>query len=163
MYAVLSGINTLIVRVRQRDELFREACRIAVEHGQFKIAWIGRVDHDLQEVVPVALAGAGAEFLMHVRRRLWLSETPREGESLSASVVRTRQSVVCEDIQNDPRILVPQELAARGVASMAVLPLLVAHEVVGVIALFADEAGFFDDDEMHLLTCLLYTSPSPRD
>ena len=56
--------------------------------------------------------------------------------------------------QNDPRILVPQELAARGVASMAVLPLLVAHEVVGVIALFADEAGFFDDDEMHLLTDL---------
>ncbi|HRL98999.1 MAG TPA: GAF domain-containing protein, partial [Acidovorax sp.] len=47
-----------------------------------------------------------------------------------------------------------QELAARGVASTAVLPLLVAHEVVGVIALFADEAGFFDDDEMHLLTDL---------
>eukprot|EP01041_Mallomonas_annulata_P030638 gene30638-52813_t len=89
---------------------------------------------------------------MHVRRRLWLSETPREGESLSASVVRTQQAAVCEDIQSDPRILVPQELAARGVASMAVLPLLVAHEVVGVIALFADEAGFFDDDEMHLLT-----------
>ena len=31
VYAVLSGINALIVRVRDRDELFREACRIAVE------------------------------------------------------------------------------------------------------------------------------------
>ncbi|KRB28838.1 EAL domain-containing protein [Acidovorax sp. Root70] len=152
VYAVLSGINTLIVRVRQRDELFREACRIAVEHGQFKIAWIGRVDHSLQEVVPVALAGAGANFLMHVRRRLWLTDTPRVGESLSASVVRTHEAVVCEDIQNDPRVLVPKELAERGVASMAVLPLLVAHQVVGVIALFADEAGFFDEEEMHLLT-----------
>ncbi|HVL45643.1 MAG TPA: EAL domain-containing protein [Acidovorax sp.] len=152
VYAVLSGINTLIVRVRQRDELFREACRIAVEHGQFKIAWIGRVDHALQEVVPVALAGAGADFLMHVRRRLWLGEPPREGESLSACVVRTQEAVVCEDIQNDPRVLVPKELAARGVASMAVLPLLVANQVVGVIALFADDAGFFDAEEMHLLT-----------
>src|SRR5256885_8267646 len=36
VYAVLSGINALIVRVRDRDELFREACRIAVEAGQFK-------------------------------------------------------------------------------------------------------------------------------
>ncbi|UCU97346.1 EAL domain-containing protein [Acidovorax radicis] len=152
VYAMLSGINTLIVRVRQRDELFREACRIAVEHGQFKIAWIGRVDHQLQEVVPVALAGAGAEFLMHVQRRLWLREAPTVGESLSASVVRTQQPVVCEDIQNDPRILVPQQLAECGVASMAVLPLLVAHQVVGVIALFADEIGVFDDDEMRLLT-----------
>ena len=31
VYAVLSGINTLIVRVNDRDELFREACRIAVD------------------------------------------------------------------------------------------------------------------------------------
>ena len=30
VYAVLSGINTLIVRVRERDELFNESCRIAV-------------------------------------------------------------------------------------------------------------------------------------
>ena len=34
VYAVLSGINTLIVRVHDRDELFREACRIAVETGR---------------------------------------------------------------------------------------------------------------------------------
>ena len=40
VYAVLSGINTLIVRVRDRDELFREACRIAVESGQFPLAWV---------------------------------------------------------------------------------------------------------------------------
>src|SRR5882762_8502403 len=33
VYAVLSGINALIVRVRDRDELFRDACRIAVEAG----------------------------------------------------------------------------------------------------------------------------------
>src|SRR6185436_14514061 len=41
VYAVLSGINTLILRVRDRDELFREACRIAVEEGHFLKAWIG--------------------------------------------------------------------------------------------------------------------------
>ena len=58
---MLSGINSRSC-ARQRDELFREACRIAVEHNQFKIAWIGRVDHAPQEVVPVAIAGAGAEF-----------------------------------------------------------------------------------------------------
>jgi PAS domain S-box-containing protein len=31
VYAMLSGINALIVREHDRDELFREACRIAVE------------------------------------------------------------------------------------------------------------------------------------
>ena len=43
-FAVLSGINALIVRARDRDELFRGACRIAVEAGALSAAWIGLVD-----------------------------------------------------------------------------------------------------------------------
>lgn len=152
VYAMLSGINTLIVRVRQRDELFREACRLAVDHGQFKMAWIGQVDGGRRQVMPVALSGAGADFLMDIKDRLWLYDAPTIGESLSAEVVRTHSAVVCDDILGDPRIMLPQQLSDRGVASIAVLPLLVAHEVVGVLALFADEVGFFDDAEMRLLS-----------
>ena len=36
VYAVSSGINALIVRATDRDELFNEACRIAVEEGGFQ-------------------------------------------------------------------------------------------------------------------------------
>ncbi len=152
VYAMLSGINTLIVRVRERGELFREACRVAVEHGQFKIAWIGRVDRTLQQVVPVSMAGAEDDFLMDIRGRLGLFAEPTPGESLSAAVVRTQRAVVCDNVLDDQRIVLPETLSERGVASMAVLPLVVAHEVVGVLALFADEIGFFDDAEMRLLT-----------
>ena len=42
--AVLSGINSLIVRVQDRQELFDGTCRIAVEHGGFGIAWISMWD-----------------------------------------------------------------------------------------------------------------------
>jgi PAS domain-containing protein len=41
---MLSGINTLIVRARDRPDLFKEACNIAVEAGGFAMAWIGIVD-----------------------------------------------------------------------------------------------------------------------
>lgn len=34
LYAVLSGINSTIVRIRERQALFQEACRILVEHGE---------------------------------------------------------------------------------------------------------------------------------
>src|SRR5207302_9799328 len=37
VYAVLSGINAAIVRIRDREELFKEACRIAIEHGRFRM------------------------------------------------------------------------------------------------------------------------------
>ena len=44
VYAVRSRIKALIVRVRDRTELFRETCRIAGEAGAFRMAWIGVID-----------------------------------------------------------------------------------------------------------------------
>jgi PAS domain S-box-containing protein/diguanylate cyclase (GGDEF)-like protein len=152
VYAMLSGINTLIVRVHERDELFRESCRVAVEHGQFRIAWIGQVDRAGEFVVPLELAGADGDFLAQLKGRLRLYPAPTKGESLSSEVVRERRPVVCDDILSDPRILLKETLIHHGAASMAVLPLMVGHEVVGVLTLFADEAGFFDEGEMSLLT-----------
>ncbi|HXI36680.1 MAG TPA: PAS domain S-box protein, partial [Burkholderiales bacterium] len=60
LHAMLSGINAAIVRVRERRELFEDACRIAVEAGRFRIAWIGVTDRDAGRVRPVAWAGEGA-------------------------------------------------------------------------------------------------------
>src|SRR5690606_8424500 len=57
VYAVLSGINSLIVRVRDRDVLFSETCRIAVEQGKFKFAWIGLLDANGIDIKPVTRAG----------------------------------------------------------------------------------------------------------
>jgi diguanylate cyclase len=54
--AMLSGINSSIVRVTSRDDLFREACRLAVETGHFKSAWCGWNDAS-GNVTPVACAG----------------------------------------------------------------------------------------------------------
>src|SRR5947209_1022624 len=62
VHAVLSRVNALIVRVRDRDELFREACRIAVEAGKFKLAWLGVVDREAMRVKPVAWHGGEEDY-----------------------------------------------------------------------------------------------------
>jgi PAS domain S-box-containing protein len=151
VYAVLSGINTLIVRVRDRDELFHESCRIAVEHGQFKMAWIGVVDREAMKIVPNASVGAEPEFLALVRDSFSLNEGDALGNTMSARAVRERIAIVSNDMQHDPRTLFATKRSDRGVAAMAVLPLLVAGEAVGVLALYAGEVGFFDAEEMKLL------------
>jgi len=66
--AVLSGINSAIVRIRDRAELFRDACRIAVEHGGFRMAWIGLLDPDGVDIAPVARAGFDEGYLDQIRR-----------------------------------------------------------------------------------------------
>ena len=79
IYAVLSGINMLIVRVRSRDQLFQEACRIAVEVGGFRMAWIGIVDQRAKKVALVASAGGAEDMLTAIRSRLLMGdEGPRE-------------------------------------------------------------------------------------
>ena len=37
-----------------RDELFASVCRIAVEHGRFRFAWIGLIDENNPRLKPVA-------------------------------------------------------------------------------------------------------------
>jgi len=54
---VLSGINSAIVRMHDRDALFKEACRVAVEHGEFGIVWIGLLERDSQSLRHVASHG----------------------------------------------------------------------------------------------------------
>ena len=152
VYAVLSGINALIVRVLDRDELFREACRIALEHGQFKMAWIGVVDRSAMKIVPIAAAGAEAEFLALIQDRFSLREDAPLGNTMSARAVREKKAIVCNDLREDPKILFVKERLERGILSLAILPLLVSDDAAGVLALYADEAGFFDEQEMKLLT-----------
>ncbi|MGH8167252.1 MAG: PAS domain-containing protein, partial [Woeseiaceae bacterium] len=68
IHAVLSGISSAIVRVRDRPQLFAEACRIAVGAGNFKMAWVGTVESGsgkarmhAQSGFPFELPGEGME------------------------------------------------------------------------------------------------------
>lgn len=147
---VLSAINALLVRATDRDELFREACRIAVEAGGFRMALIGVVDPGTGGLVSVASAGKDEELLALIEARL------RSGENAAGTMVAEalsqKSAVVANDSQSDPRVLFGRSYAEAGVRSLAVLPLLVGGATVGVLALYALESGFFQEDEMALLT-----------
>jgi diguanylate cyclase (GGDEF)-like protein/PAS domain S-box-containing protein len=149
VYAVLSGINSAIIRVRERQHLFEEACRVAVEAGGFVMAWIGLVDSKASLVVPAASAGDVRGFFETAP--MAILQTKRGGHGLAGEAVRSRRSVVSNDVRNDPKRLMRAELGERGINSLAIIPLIIGAEVVGVLALYASEAGFFDAEEMRLL------------
>nr|WP_319565206.1 EAL domain-containing protein [uncultured Rhodoferax sp.] len=151
VYAVLSGINTLIVHVRNRDDLFRESCQIAVKHGLFRTAWIGIVDPGAMEIRPVALAGADAAFMDVLKDRLSLGGDTAAERSMSVRAVQEKRAILSNDLRTEPTLISAKDRIERGILSMAFLPLLVQDTAVGVLALYADEAVFFDAEEMTLL------------
>jgi diguanylate cyclase (GGDEF)-like protein len=148
--AVMGSISGLIVRARDRDELFREACRIAVEEGRFRMSFIGIVDRSTMKVVPVASAGKDEELMTAVKGLL--SSTGIASTTMVARAIREKKAVVANDSQNDPQVLLSSKYVECGVRAMAILPLMVSDEAVGVLALYSEENGYFDEEEMKLLT-----------
>ena len=151
VYAVLSGINSAIVRIRNREELFAEACRVAVEHGRMKSAWMGVVDLETQEVKLMASHGADESFVASLRGRNSMRVDASGDTGIVARAVTGKKAVVSNDVTSDARVKLRQELIALGINSLAVLPMVLDGETVAVLTLHAAEAGFFDDQEMKLL------------
>jgi diguanylate cyclase (GGDEF)-like protein/PAS domain S-box-containing protein len=153
--AVLSGIDSAIVRIRDRQQLFEEACRIAVEHGGFGMAWIGRYDAASLEITPVAGAGPAKESLL-MSSTLSLRGSPPQSGGTIARTVRERRPVFSNDITAERETGSERRAEAirRGYRSVISLPLVVEGAVVGTMSLFASEPDFFDDEEVKLLTGL---------
>jgi diguanylate cyclase (GGDEF)-like protein/PAS domain S-box-containing protein len=150
VYAVLSGINSLIVRVRDRAELFKEACRIATTQGGFPLAMMGTLDRSAKKIVPVALEGKDPKVVAAIKAILSVSDG--SVNTMVEEAIRTKMPVVANDSQNDLRVAFREKHRELGCSSMVVLPFIVAGEVVGVLALYAWEKQFFHDEEMKLLT-----------
>ena len=150
VYVVLSGINSLIVRVHDRDELFREACRIAVETGGFRMAMIAIVDRSTMKIVPVASAGKDEELVTAVKGLL--SSSGDAPNTMAVRAIREKKAVVSNDSISDSSVLLGKQYAESGVRSMVILPLIVSGEAVGALALYAGEIEFFQENEMKLLT-----------
>lgn len=149
VYAMLSGVNTLIVRVRDCDQLFKKACRIAVEHGRFQLACIGMIGADETSVTPMASAGLGDGDPESVLTTL---ESPAGSCVLMTEAMQEKKPVVCNDIDADPRMKSWRDEALKhDCRSVIVIPLLSADRVFGVLLLYASEKAFFDYEEIKLL------------
>ncbi|HEX4325650.1 MAG TPA: CHASE3 domain-containing protein, partial [Burkholderiales bacterium] len=149
VYATLGRINALIVRVRDRDELFRESCQIAIDAGGFLAAMISVVGPPSSKILPVASAGRDEALVAAIKRLL--SSADEAPTTMVAHAIGGKVALVSNDSQNDPRVLIGKQYAEAGVHSIAVLPLIVAGEAKGALALYASEKDFFHQEEMNLL------------
>ncbi|MDO8680803.1 MAG: EAL domain-containing protein [Acidobacteriota bacterium] len=150
IYSVLSGVNTSIVRVRDRQELFEQVCRIAVEQGKFALAWIGLVEAGTQKIAPVARAGHDEGYLALLK--LTADPDAPGNCALTALALKEARPAICNDIAADERLKnLRGEALKRGYRSVVVLPLVLEGRAAGVFALYAPEPGVFDEEEMKLL------------
>lgn len=146
LYRVVSNIGQAIVRHTHQEQVFRDACEIAVRDGGFRMAWIGLLQDDGQ-VIPVMHAGEAGDYLEHLH--ISLSSTDI---GPTATALLNGQHVICNDIANDPRMQHWREHAlALGYRASAAFPLITDSKVCGVFNLYADRVEAFDNTELALL------------
>ena len=153
VHAVSSSINALIVRATDRDTLFREACRIAVEEGGFRMSIMCLVDQRTMRISEAASVSKDTELLALVKTIF--SSIDDAQRTMLALSFREKTALVANDPEHDPRVSHGKECAKLGVLSIAALPVIVSDEAVGVLSLYADEPNFFDEEEMALLAELV--------
>ena len=142
VYAVLSGINELIVRERNIQKMFEGACRIAVEKGGVRLAWIGRLKDPGQPVELAAHAGASPDTLAALQR---VFTDPALGCAFTKRALETGIHAVCNDVPHSPEAAPWRALALeRGDISLVSLHMNVDWKRAGVFKLYAREEGFFD-------------------
>jgi diguanylate cyclase (GGDEF)-like protein len=149
VYAVLSEINSLIVRVADRDELLQQACRILIGTGHFSKAWIGLAGEGIAPVRILAWAGAPDAFFEDLQQRF--SSRAPGSPGLLARTLDSGQPSIANDIANDPAVHEKAKLLDSGSRSFALFPLLIGGRTVGILSIHSSRAGFFDAEETRLL------------
>jgi PAS domain S-box-containing protein len=149
LYRVLSKVYEAIVRAQDRETLFGEICRVVVEEGRFKMAWIGVVDQEEGIIKAVAQHGLDQGHVEKIR--IPLRKSP---ESLGPTGIAVQKGKydVCNDIAGDPRMIPWREEALRrGYRSSGSFPLQVGSKVIGCLSMYAGAPGFFTVEEIGLL------------
>ncbi len=148
-YEVLSQINELIVRERDPQTLLERACRIAVDKGGFRMAWIGLRAPPSGPLKLAAHAGATHDTVAVLEQLLG---DPPHGCAFTDRALATGRPAVCNDIASDPLAAAWRAAALeRGCRSMVALPLVSAGQTVGTFNLYAALEEFFDPEEQRLL------------
>jgi PAS domain S-box-containing protein len=148
LYAVLSETNQTIVRAADRDSLFSDFCRIAVENGGFLLSWVGLADEESGQVKVAAAWGASA-YLDDIRIS---ARNEPNGGGPTGIAIREGSSVICNDFQNDPCTRPWHERGTRyGIRSSASIAFKEEGRVIGALTLYAGEKDFFDRQHVALL------------
>ncbi|NCT94472.1 MAG: PAS domain S-box protein [Chitinophagaceae bacterium] len=151
-YAYFSSINHLIIHSKDESTLFTEACRVAVEKGQFRMAWIGILNPDTRVIDPIAYAGEAGSYLDNINIHI---DQPERNNGPTGQAFLTGREVYSMNIDTDPKMAPWREKALQhGFLSSISLPIKHRGQVYGVYTMYAGQPDFFSMDEIDLLVNL---------
>lgn len=146
----LSAGNRTLLREKNEPELLKSMCRVAVEHGGYRLALVNyAVQDEARSVRTEAHFGTNHGFIESLN--LTWADSER-GQGTVGTAIRSGRHCVFRSTSKDLRFRPWREQAIEhGFLSLISLPLHVDGAVIGTFTLLAGEEDAFDEPEVELL------------
>jgi diguanylate cyclase (GGDEF)-like protein len=148
---MLSGVNAAVIRIRERAELFSEACRLAVEVGGYSMTMVLLKQPGARSrIEPVAWSSSGGKRGAVLRN--WVAESAARENTIIKTVLKTGTPFICDDSdQLSSDLEMRRILGEAQLRSIVALPLAIDQTPVGVLILAASAAGILSAQELQML------------
>ena len=148
-YLTLALISQVTVEAKDVDRLYADVCRIAVDLGGFRAAWVGAA-HPSGEVVRIASAGGLEEYI----DRLHITTDPDHpmGQGPTGRALRDGKTCYSHRYLEDESTAPWHALGRQyGVRASVTLPLRRHGRTVAGLTFYSDVPDLFDDQMQTLL------------
>ncbi|MDQ3494193.1 MAG: EAL domain-containing protein [Pseudomonadota bacterium] len=150
LHAVLSALGSAVLRAGSRQAVLDEACRVAVEEGGFRVAYIGQLaeDRSLRLLSSHGDPDMGAALVRIGQLAAEFNDPAQMTPCVRA--LRSESLVVIPDMSVHDAMpdWVRAQLQEFGTGAQAMLP--IGKPAWAVLGLYADQAQVFNVDEVAL-------------
>jgi len=137
---MLSLCNRALTRMDDERQLLAEICRLAVEVGGYRMAWVGYAREDeARSIEPMAHAGHEAGYLSAIKLS-WADEPTGSGGPVGDVIRQRKVSDFYEFESLADRVHWAQAALERGYRSLLTIPLSYADQTFGMLALYSADA-----------------------
>lgn len=150
---VVSACVREIPQKKDRAQMLQAICKVAVNSGFYRLAWIGRVQNDAAQTLEILASHGQPADLTPLQITTWAdteaSRTP------STVAINSRKTCLAQDLLHDPQFRSCHRHAAKHhLASAVALPLFRQNDIWGCLTLYSDEPFAFSNEEITVLDIL---------
>ncbi|RDI72308.1 ATP-binding protein [Halopelagius longus] len=134
----------------ERGALEQAVCDRLTESDPYDAAWVGRYEEGDSHVRPAAWAGFEDAYFDSLE--ITVNDDP-SGQGAGGRAIKTGEIQCIPDVFADPT-MEPwwEQFEARGVESLAVVPISDDDSVYGFVSIYADRQNVFDEREREVLS-----------
>jgi diguanylate cyclase (GGDEF)-like protein/PAS domain S-box-containing protein len=148
---MLSSCNDVLIRATDELALINSICKLAVETGGYRMAWVGYAEDDLEKsIIPIGSYGSNNDDFLNQLQLSWSENHPR-GIGPGGNTIRSGKTVIISDIADDYTYPAIKEAISNGYLGLVSLPLNDKGKCFGLLIMYVPEVRAITEEEIKLL------------